>query len=242
MIVECNNFELDSDGKVHIIDSLLFDSGDATGVEILGHDGKHKATLKNINLDMESVTTTDGFTLATTDDIGNFAANGSDLCYGLDSSYSGYLVVTKNIKRIAISNGDLYIRYKGSNGDVVVSISASSDIKLKHDIYDSEINAINKIMKIVHREFYWNDSNRFQDNGYIAQELKLIDPSMVISSMDDDGTEWLSVNTVYMISICTKAIQEQQKEIEALKLENVQIKGELDILKQRLERMEEKIC
>ena len=34
-------------------------------------------------------------------------------------------------------------------------------------------------------------------------------------------------------------IQKQHKEIEQLKLENVQIKGELDILKQRLERMEE---
>lgn len=37
-------------------------------------------------------------------------------------------------------------------------------------------------------------------------------------------------------------IQKQHDEIEALKLENVQIKGELDILKQRLDRLEEKLC
>lgn len=37
-------------------------------------------------------------------------------------------------------------------------------------------------------------------------------------------------------------IQKQQHEIEALKLENTQVKGELDILKQRLERLEEKLC
>ena len=37
-------------------------------------------------------------------------------------------------------------------------------------------------------------------------------------------------------------IQKQQHEIEALKLENIQIKGELDILKQTLERLEEKLC
>lgn len=37
-------------------------------------------------------------------------------------------------------------------------------------------------------------------------------------------------------------IQKQQCEIESLKLENVQIKGELDILKQRLKIMEEKLC
>ena len=119
-----------------------------------------------------------------------------------------------------------------------MSIPASSDIKLKHDVSDSKINAINKIMQIIHKEFYWNDSNEFQDNGYIAQELKLIDPSMVISNIDDDGTEWLSVNTVYMVSICTKAIQEQQKEIEQLKQENLALQNRLSILEQKMEVLE----
>ena len=44
------------------------------------------------------------------------------------------------------------------------------------------------------------------------------------------------------IPINTCMIQKQHQEIEALKLENVQIKGELDILKQRLKRLEEKLC
>ena len=96
---------------------------------------------------------------------------------------------------------------------------------------------INKIMQIIHKEFYWNDSNEFQDNGYIAQELKLIDPSMVISNIDDDGTEWLSVNTVYMISICTKAIQEQQKEIEQLKQENLALQNRVSILEMKMEEL-----
>ena len=125
---------------------------------------------------------------------------------------------------------------RSTNG--IMSIPASSDIKLKHDVSDSKINAINKIMQIIHKEFYWNDSNEFQDNGYIAQELKLIDPSMVISNIDDDGTEWLSVNTVYMVSICTKAIQEQQKEIEQLKQENLALQNRLSILEQKMEVLE----
>lgn len=60
LIVECNNFELDALGRVHIIDSLLFDSGDAYGVEILGHDGKNNALLQNIMLDLSSVTDANG--------------------------------------------------------------------------------------------------------------------------------------------------------------------------------------
>ena len=37
-------------------------------------------------------------------------------------------------------------------------------------------------------------------------------------------------------------IQKQQKEIEQLKSDNFALKGELDILKQRLKRLEEKLC
>ena len=44
------------------------------------------------------------------------------------------------------------------------------------------------------------------------------------------------------IALNTAMIQKQQHEIESLKLENLQIKGELDILKQKLKRLEEKLC
>lgn len=60
LIVECNNFELDALGRAHIIDSLLFDSGDAYGVEILGHDGRNNALLQNVRLDLSSVTDANG--------------------------------------------------------------------------------------------------------------------------------------------------------------------------------------
>lgn len=60
LIVECSNFELDALGRVHIVDSLLFDSGDAYGVEILGHDGRNNALLQNVMLDLSSVTDANG--------------------------------------------------------------------------------------------------------------------------------------------------------------------------------------
>lgn len=60
LIVECNNFELDALGRAHIVDSLLFDSGDAYGVEILGHDGRNNALLQNVMLDLSSVTDANG--------------------------------------------------------------------------------------------------------------------------------------------------------------------------------------
>ena len=60
LIVECSNFELDALGRAHIVDSLLFDSGDAYGVEILGHDGRNNALLQNVMLDLSSVTDANG--------------------------------------------------------------------------------------------------------------------------------------------------------------------------------------
>lgn len=60
LIVECSNFELDALGRVHIVESLLFDSGDAYGVEILSHDGRNNALLQNVMLDLSSVTDANG--------------------------------------------------------------------------------------------------------------------------------------------------------------------------------------
>lgn len=76
--------------------------------------------------------------------------------------------------------------------------------------------------------------------GFIAEDIYNKYP--VACEFDEDTgviNNWLER---YMIPPMLKLIQEQHNEIESLKLENVQVKGELDILKQRLERLEEKLC
>ena len=75
LIVECNNFELDALGRVHIVDSLLFDSGEVSGVEILGHDGRNNALLLNVKLDLSSVTDAGGENLVTESYVDNSLSN-----------------------------------------------------------------------------------------------------------------------------------------------------------------------
>jgi hypothetical protein len=61
LIIESNNFELDGNGRVTIIDSLNFKStalGD--DLTIIGLDGKGRPMLQNILIDLESVTDQDG--------------------------------------------------------------------------------------------------------------------------------------------------------------------------------------
>lgn len=72
--------------------------------------------------------------------------------------------------------------------------------------------------------------------GFIAENLEKVYPVAV--DKDDYGTimDW---NYKYVIPPMLSLIQEQHKEIEQLKSENFALKGEVDILKQRLGKMEE---
>ena len=250
LIVECNNFELDSYGRVHIIDSLLFDSGDATGIEIIGHDGKHNAILKNVNLDMNSVTTPDGFALATVNDIPVISEhNISELNYTLTSANNVYFKGT-------IGGFNYNLATTGWCSDTFKK--EGSDFRLKKNISDL-VDITDFYMKLKPKRYEFKDGLRGYDSrvhyGFIAQDIASIEPessNLVYKKLCDDDLsnerEVINDDYVYYVdkdelhAMHVQMIQKQQHEIEQLKLENVQIKGELGILKQRLERMEEKLC
>ena len=253
LIVECNNFELDYAGRVHIIDSLLFDSGDATGIEILGHDGKHNALLQNINLDIESVTTQDGFALATKDDI----PTTSDL----DNRY-----MHDKFSGGSDGTGSVFVHgiyYSSGILTVTTASVSSSDERLKTNVSDMpDLESV--YMKFKPKKFRFDDRLKGYDHrwhyGLLAQSVEesLIEAGI---SICDTGLIWkepvyddfherevICDEMVYKLdkdelhAMHIQMIQKQQHEIESLKLENLQIKGELDILKQKLERLEEKLC
>ena len=123
LIVECNNFELDALGRAHIVESLLFDSGEASGVEILGHDGRNNALLQNVMLDLSSVTDSNGFNIATEEDIPTIP----DL-----SSY-----INKVNAYADSDKGTTFyysIQHNGNNLDIRRRAINTSDERLKTDI------------------------------------------------------------------------------------------------------------
>ena len=253
LIVECNNFELDSVGRVHIIDSLLFDSGDATGIEIIGYDGQHNATLRNIKLDIESVTTLDGLTLATVGDI--------PTTKDLDDRYM-HEIVSKGLS----GTGSVFVHGVHYNSGILTVTTASvssSDERLKTNVSDMpDLESV--YLKFKPKKFRFDDRLKGYDHrwhyGLLAQSVEesLIEVGI---SIDDTGLIWkepvyddfherevICDEMVYKLdkdelhAMHIQMIQKQQHEIEQLKLENVQIKGELDILKQKLKILEEKLC
>ena len=251
LIVDCTNFGLDYNGQVHIIDSLLFDSGDEYGVEIIGHDGRNNALLQNIRLDLTSVTSADGSSLATKDDIPDTIV----------TKFSGDS--TSGVYNSIYMAGTVIMGSKISYDDLKKQLS---DERLKRDI--------SSITDPVIEDFYMNliptrhkyehgvgigEDGKFQF-GVIAQWTEkdmidhAIDPdlySIVQKSKplaDTKEAQYTAGDDVYRVdysqfhALHIYMIQKQQHEIESLKLENFQIKGELDILKQRLKIMEEKLC
>lgn len=133
----------------------------------------------------------------------------------------------ENLNYIAGSaNSHIFASFK--DGGSVIVFENSSDKNLKKNIEDSKENALKKIMKIRHRSFDWKKDNEHQDIGYIAQELIEIDNTFVhhLTYKDRDGSEkenW-QINDLSVLATVTKAIQEQQKQIEEIKQEIEKLK------------------
>ena len=112
----------------------------------------------------------------------------------------------------------------------VTTASSLSDQRLKSGIKESSVNdALHQILAINHREFTLDYNNEYKDIGYIAQELMEINPKMVIEP--DDKKDYYHIDTFYLESIITKAMQEfysefenSLKRISQLEQENKQLK------------------
>lgn len=95
---------------------------------------------------------------------------------------------------------------------------SSSDIRLKENIKDTEVEALPIINQIKVREFNWKDG-KHQKIGVVADELEEIDECLAVGGgYDEDGCMNIkSVDTFYLTGYLTKGIQELSKENEELK-------------------------
>ena len=110
--------------------------------------------------------------------------------------------------------------------------TTESDKRIKNNILNSEIQALELIKQIHHVSFDWDKEKAKKeghiDCGYIAQELIKIDPNFVIYNKQFDTYQ---INTLYVLSTTTKAVQE-------LSEENAKLKEKIDNLEKRLSQLE----
>lgn len=260
LIVECNNFELDALGRAHIVDSLLFDSGDAYGVEILGHDGRNNALLQNVMLDLSSVTDANGENLATESYVDQAIP---DIPVKNITAYptgtTSNATIKKAIRFLNVIGGD-----SGTyqiHGEVY-TIDTGSDRRIKDHITDLPEELESAYLKLHPVKFRYKPGLKSSDSrqyhyGFISQELEKALLDVGIRERDTSLYEYLPVDTDEHVDLYVddklhhvnyrelhamhvQMIQKQQKEIEKLKRENKNLSEQMKDFEQRLSALERK--
>ena len=265
LIIDSNNFQLDGYGRVYIVESLGFkDSAYGENTDIIGIDGRGDPVLQNIYLDLNSVTAQNDESIATTSYVDNLIASIPEPpVKKITASPTG--THTGNIKKairflnvIGGSNGTYEI-----HGEVY-TIETGSDRRIKDHITDLPEELEAAYLNLHPVRFKYKPGLKSTDSsqyhyGFISQELEKALSDVGIRECDTSLYEYLPVdmdehvdlyvddklhhvNYRELHAMHVQMIQKQQHEIESLKLEHIQIKGELDILKQKLKRLEEKLC
>jgi hypothetical protein len=117
----------------------------------------------------------------------------------------------------------------------------SSDIRMKSNIEDSDVDALELVNAIKHRSFDMNDEH--YPIGYIAQELEKLDPQLVIKvpqSREVNGVSYFTGDYRYQIDP-NKVIPYLSKSIQQLSAENAELKRKNEELESRLEAIERKL-
>lgn len=261
LIVECNNFELDGSGRVHIIESLLFDSGEVSGVEILGHDGRNNALLQNVKLDLLSVTDANGENLATESYVDNSLSDYAtkselpsgyftDVDYTLNDSST-----TKYSPRHFNKMSDFGSRESTLDIEGLLISIPSSDRRLKNNIQSlRDIKSVYMAMRPV--EYTWKSGYITQHTGLqfglIAQDLEKIlqdaglsDSGLVLKedaeedekAIHGDSKTW-KIDKENLHAMHIQMIQMQQKEIELLQQKNEDLERRLSALERSVNHAE----
>jgi len=97
-----------------------------------------------------------------------------------------------------------------------VSYNTTSDERLKENIQPSA-KGLSKVMKIQVRDYNFKSKPGQNETGFIAQQLYTVLPDVVTKGGEDPAKEPWSVDYGRVTPFLTKAIQEQQVEIDVLK-------------------------
>lgn len=276
LVIESNNFQLDSNGQVYIVQSLGFkDSSYGQNTDIIGLDGRGDPTLENIKIDLNTVTDQNGDAIG---ENANYATNAGHATNATSAEYlegSGAYVTMSGHGNLIPSSSGVYCGttsnpfYGGYSNN---GWKTTSDRRKKKDfvelLSDSRYEQFFELLKPMKYRFIESNDESIHI-GFVAQEVENALNACGIQSdeffglehtyftrydfdSDDAWNDFLISNNgapdsyvicyQEFIALNTAMIQKQHKEIEQLKSDNFSLKGELDIIKQRLLKLEEKLC
>lgn len=165
-----------------------------------------------------------------------FGVNGFTLRYQTESTSADHVFFAATSS--TASNELFRIRGNG-NATLAGSLTQNSDIRLKTDIVDNTYG-LKEILKLRTINYRFKDAARGKDKkvGFIAQEVKAAMPELVSTANDEMKT--LSVSYAEMTAVLTKAIQEQQAQIEKLTAALEKTTANLEKASAKNEQLEQK--
>ena len=116
--------------------------------------------------------------------------------------------------------------------DYVYTNTGVSDIRLKDNVVDSEVNALEIVNQMQVRQFDWKKGGH-QNIGFVADELEKIDPNLALGGGYDENGEMdvKQINTSYLLNYAIKAIQELSATIKEQSRKIRELEEKLDGIK-----------
>lgn len=152
------------------------------------------------------------------EDDGSISAYGGTIRFGITGREVSFDLYVKNMASIY---GNLNV-----NGNVYAN-NISSDRRIKDNIKDCDVKALDIINKFQHKQFDKKDDGKHYNIGYIAQDMEQIDPNFVIKREKTDTLEErYYINELPIIATLSKAIQELSQQVKALQNEIKVLKEE----------------
>ena len=179
-----------------------------------------------IFLDANEIFSVNNLEIAVTD---TSTPNGEGLAiFNTDSNNYWNLHMTSAHFRFSYNNANVAF-INSSTG----AYTQASDERLKENITPLSSNTLDRLLQINTVQYnYKSDKTKSQTTGVIAQELKELFPEYVSR---DEGTEYYGVNYAGLSVIAVKGIQQQQEiidnqqaEIDALKIKNKELEEKIN--------------
>ena len=101
------------------------------------------------------------------------------------------------------------------DGSLKYHIDMASDKRLKENIVDSNIVALDKIKQLKMKSFDFISNGKHEEVGLIAQEVEAVLPS-VISKNPEKADDYLHIDYVAIVPYLIKSIQELNQKIEEM--------------------------
>lgn len=244
--IESANFRLDENGNVYIVDTLQYESGENT-YDILTHSGHNNAAmLKNVKLDLATVTDSNGFNIATEEDIPTIPdlssyINKVNAYADSDKGTTFYYSIQHdgnnlNIRRRAINTSDERLK---------TDIKPLGDIKDIYMDFEPISYHFKRELKGYEKELQYGLSAQkvqkaFEDHGIADNALVW----KVVPDKDFHEDKYTGNEAVYKLdkdqlhAMHIQMIQSQQKEIELLKQKNEELERRLSALERSVSHAE----